>query len=244
MNEPGVEKLVVVHLEGARAGEVDNFQQMHVTIGRAPDSDLRFDSRSDRSVSGHHAVVRYKGNGFELFDANSTNGTFVNGSPIKSVRLRDGDTIRFGTMGPEVRISIPSEVIDHTTIEKLSADLYQPDLATAMRPTLNDPRVTGRVDRLRYMRFVRNTMVAAISVAAAMTAFVWTIIEGAGLEPAALYFKSFLFLVLGGVLITLVFAIYHGRPGRQRFVAAEAAWMAVIFAATVVGVVWIWKDAI
>src|SRR4051794_23917906 len=63
------------------------------TIGRAPENSIRFD---DTSVSGRHAELVVVGGNCYLKDVGSTNGTVVNGQPIKEVQLRAGDRIRFG----------------------------------------------------------------------------------------------------------------------------------------------------
>ena len=59
-------------------------------IGRAPDNDLVLDSRL---VSAHHAVLRRADEGWELHDVASTNGTFVNGAPVRRAQLKDGDRV-------------------------------------------------------------------------------------------------------------------------------------------------------
>jgi pSer/pThr/pTyr-binding forkhead associated (FHA) protein len=50
-----------------------------VTLGRAPDNNVVFDSNL---ISGYHAEIRYESGRFVLYDLGSTNGTFVNGRKI------------------------------------------------------------------------------------------------------------------------------------------------------------------
>ncbi|MBT7608388.1 MAG: FHA domain-containing protein [Bacteriovoracaceae bacterium] len=50
-----------------------------------------------RDVSGIHAVIETTLAGFKVFDMNSTNGTFVNGSKQVAVSFEIGDLIKFGT---------------------------------------------------------------------------------------------------------------------------------------------------
>jgi hypothetical protein len=64
-----------------------------VTIGRAADAEVRL---TDTSVSRRHAEVRPMGDGWAIVDLGSTNGTRVNGAPVKDRRLQDGDTITVG----------------------------------------------------------------------------------------------------------------------------------------------------
>ncbi len=67
------------------------------TIGR--DRAMAF-SIPDKRLSRRHAAIQHVENeGFYLIDLNSTNGTFVNGEPIRHcVRLKDGDKVRLGSL--------------------------------------------------------------------------------------------------------------------------------------------------
>lgn len=69
-------------------------------IGRRTDNDIRVD---DVAVSGHHALLRVRRDEHfpsqlhvEIEDSGSTNGTVVNGKPIKKQRLAHGDIVRLG----------------------------------------------------------------------------------------------------------------------------------------------------
>lgn len=61
-----------------------------VTIGRRPQNDIVID---DLAVSGEHAVIVTSDDDSFLEDLNSTNGTKVNGQPIKKHFLQDNDVI-------------------------------------------------------------------------------------------------------------------------------------------------------
>ncbi|MBI1918945.1 MAG: FHA domain-containing protein [Planctomycetes bacterium] len=50
----------------------------------------------DESVSGRHARITRNGDEFVLEDLDSCNGTHVDGVPIVSCVLHDGDIIQFG----------------------------------------------------------------------------------------------------------------------------------------------------
>lgn len=71
-----------------------------VTLGRLSECTISFD---DPNVSREHASIRPDGDGFVLTDNGSTNGTVVNGSPIVSHRLADGDRIELGATVLEFR---------------------------------------------------------------------------------------------------------------------------------------------
>ena len=63
------------------------------SIGRKPINDIQIDNLS---ISGQHAVItRILGDAF-LEDLNSTNGTYVNGQPIKKHVLHNNDVIELG----------------------------------------------------------------------------------------------------------------------------------------------------
>jgi hypothetical protein len=60
------------------------------TIGRRANNDLVIDHVA---ISGQHAAIVAMNNDFVLEDLNSTNGTQVNGQPVKKHFLRDNDII-------------------------------------------------------------------------------------------------------------------------------------------------------
>ena len=68
----------------------------HMTIGRWEDNDVVVD---DERVSKHHAeLVRNADGSIQLFDSNSTAGTFVNGERVRSQTLQHGDKLAFGPL--------------------------------------------------------------------------------------------------------------------------------------------------
>ena len=65
------------------------------SIGRHPASDFVLEQKT---VSGRHAVIEQKQNGYFIVDQNSTNKTRVNGAelaPKIPKQLNDGDEIKF-----------------------------------------------------------------------------------------------------------------------------------------------------
>ena len=64
-----------------------------VILGRGTDCDLRL---VDPGVSRHHAEIRVEDGEVVLVDLGSTNGTFVNGQPVRRVTLTDGTRVTLG----------------------------------------------------------------------------------------------------------------------------------------------------
>lgn len=62
-------------------------------LGRGTDCDLRL---VDAGVSRHHAELRVEDGQVVLVDLGSTNGTFVNGQPVRRVGLSDGTHVTLG----------------------------------------------------------------------------------------------------------------------------------------------------
>jgi pSer/pThr/pTyr-binding forkhead associated (FHA) protein len=66
-----------------------------VMIGRARSNQIVIDHST---VSAQHAVFLRVGDSYSLKDLNSTNGTQINGDFVTDAELKDGDTIRFGSV--------------------------------------------------------------------------------------------------------------------------------------------------
>jgi predicted component of type VI protein secretion system len=67
------------------------------TVGRLQENKISLPG--DGQVSRHHAMIDWDGRQCMLTDLDSSNGTFVNGNPIRSrvpYLLHSGDRIRFG----------------------------------------------------------------------------------------------------------------------------------------------------
>lgn len=79
---------------GNSQGERTYELQTPVTLlGRGTDCDLRL---VDPGVSRHHAELRVEDGQVVLVDLGSTNGTFVNGQPVRRVGLSDGTHVTLG----------------------------------------------------------------------------------------------------------------------------------------------------
>jgi len=97
MKQPPIIVVQLVHILGPMKGQIQEFADPVITIGRFPSSHLRFPA--DLAViSRNHAEIIREGNQFKLVD-HSANGTFVNGKRIKETPLKSGDVITFAEEG-------------------------------------------------------------------------------------------------------------------------------------------------
>ena len=83
---------LILSMDGLVLKEI-SLSKERMTIGRRKNNDIQIDNLA---ISGEHAVVKTIINDSFLEDLNSTNGTLVNGQPIKKHFLKDGDAIELG----------------------------------------------------------------------------------------------------------------------------------------------------
>jgi len=85
--------VVLRFIAGRQPGrEIPVKNEQELVIGRAEDADLRID---EDTVSRKHATLFVKNDEIVLRDC-SKNGTYVNGRPILSVNLKNGDQVHIG----------------------------------------------------------------------------------------------------------------------------------------------------
>ncbi|HEX8149093.1 MAG TPA: trypsin-like peptidase domain-containing protein [Pyrinomonadaceae bacterium] len=103
-----MERIVLKHLSGSKANQVEEFPLNHVKeliLGRDPSSTVKYDPDRDDLVGRQHAKITQDPNDpsqFIVADMNSRNGTFVNRQRINgSVRVNPGDVVQLGPGGPE-----------------------------------------------------------------------------------------------------------------------------------------------
>jgi len=90
----------IVHIEGIRKGEIDEFQQSVINVGRAHSSDVLFPG-DVRVVSRKHAEIKREGNRYLLVN-HGQNGCFVNRLQVDQTYLNQGDIITFSNAGPKI----------------------------------------------------------------------------------------------------------------------------------------------
>jgi len=79
---------------------IQEFEKSRVVIGRARDVDFHLD---DPNVSRRHAALAWKDGRIEVRDLDSTNGTLLNGRPVKEGPVAAGDIVTVGGNEIEVR---------------------------------------------------------------------------------------------------------------------------------------------
>jgi transcriptional regulator with GAF, ATPase, and Fis domain len=84
----------IVVLSGSKKGTIFPLRGVEVTIGRDPTSVVCL---GEEAVSRKHCAIEEQNEGtFRVVDFNSSNGTFVNGIPVRNKALQHGDRIRIG----------------------------------------------------------------------------------------------------------------------------------------------------
>ncbi|TRZ98075.1 MAG: FHA domain-containing protein, partial [Deltaproteobacteria bacterium] len=95
MKRPPIIVVQLIHLSGPLKGQIQEFAEGSILVGRHPSCHVRFPA--DVTVlSRKHAEIVREGNQFRLVDK-STNGTFVNGKRITETFLKSGDVLDFST---------------------------------------------------------------------------------------------------------------------------------------------------
>lgn len=83
---------LILSMDGLVLKEI-GLNKERTTIGRKPHNDIQIDNLA---ISGEHAVIVTILNDSFLEDLNSTNGTYVNGQPIKKHFLQNNDVVELG----------------------------------------------------------------------------------------------------------------------------------------------------
>jgi len=127
----------LVHIQGPLKGQIQDFSQFPVHIGRHSSCQVRFD-KDLTTISRRHARIDRQGNRFRIVDA-STNGTYVNGKRIADVYLRDGDVITFSENGPKASFLTKIEAGDAPIAHARSAQPMPPSPVSPAQPQMPAP---------------------------------------------------------------------------------------------------------
>jgi len=199
-------RVLVEHIDGTRRGERVSFEQAILIIGRGEDCDLIFSG--EQSTSTHHAQIRQREGQFELVDTESVSGTYLNEARVSRAQLNDGDILRFGVLGPMVKVSFSDAPAAQSQTQA------PPVAAVDANPIDSD-------DGGRSFRFVRNAAVLYLGGAVAAVQGWDIVVERYSLKVH--WFSVFLVWMFGGFVSTMLEAWYRGAPGAQRIVWWEVA---------------------
>jgi diguanylate cyclase (GGDEF)-like protein len=125
----------LIMLEGDLPGQVFRLREGRQLIGRRPECEIRL---RERAVSGLHAEVLRDREAVTINDLGSTNGTLVDGSPIRSaLRLAEGSLLRLGNCV----FKYVDSLIDVEFLESLHAR----GTRDALTETMNQPYLIARM---------------------------------------------------------------------------------------------------
>ena len=114
------------------------------SIGRKPHNDIQIDNLA---ISGEHAAIVTILKDSFLEDLNSTNGTYVNGQPVKKHFLKDNDVVELGkyrlkfvadaatSASAEYEKSPPLDIPAPDVLKQAPAPRSPTDTQVGMRPT-------------------------------------------------------------------------------------------------------------
>ncbi len=100
MKQIPVIAIQLIHIQGPLKGEIQEFLNPSISIGRHPSCDVVFPV-DVTVISRRHATITREGNRFKLVDQ-SSNGTYLNGKRVQEAYLKDGDVLIFAEGGPKV----------------------------------------------------------------------------------------------------------------------------------------------
>ncbi len=120
---------VILSVDGVVVKEVPLARE-RTTIGRKASNDIRIDNLA---ISGEHAAIITMMSDSFLEDLDSTNGTYVNGRPVKKHYLQDGDVIELA----KYRLKYVKEATDSAADAEKTQVLRQ----DAFRAVLDQPPI-------------------------------------------------------------------------------------------------------
>jgi len=121
--KPVAKEACLVVIYGAELGKKYNIEASSMIIGRSSKCDVQIDQES---VSRNHCKLINTGKAVMVRDLGSTNGTYVNDSPVDEHVLHDGDLIKIGRTifkfltGGNIENSYHEEIYRLTTVDGLT----------------------------------------------------------------------------------------------------------------------------
>jgi len=129
---------LILSMDGLVLKEIP-LSKERTTIGRKPHNDIQIDNLA---VSGEHAVIVTILNDCFLEDLGSTNGTLVNGNPVKKHFLQNNDIVELG----KYRLKFVGEApVPAATAEKADFEKTMVLRPAAMKAAAEQARAMGAV---------------------------------------------------------------------------------------------------
>ena len=129
---------LILSMDGLVLKEIP-LSKERTTIGRKPHNDIQIDNLA---VSGEHAVIVTILNDCFLEDLGSTNGTLVNGNPVKKHFLQNNDVVELG----KYRLKFVGEApVPAATAEKADFEKTMVLRPAAMKAAAGQARAMGAV---------------------------------------------------------------------------------------------------
>jgi pSer/pThr/pTyr-binding forkhead associated (FHA) protein len=149
-----------------------------ITIGRAPQNDIVID---DRAISARHVIiVTVDGDSF-LEDLNSTNGTLINGQPVKKHFFQDGDVVELAGYQMRYLANLPSGAEVPQSVVISSSHVYLRDGgASAKIKIISGPNVGKEVALGKAMTTFGCPGVKTVAIVKQFQSYYLTCIEGTG----------------------------------------------------------------
>jgi hypothetical protein len=126
---------LILSLDGQLIKEF-TLSKERTTIGRKPHNDIQIDNLA---VSGEHAIIMTILNDSFLEDLGSTNGTLVNGQPVKKHFLQSSDTVEIGKYKLKYMNEAPASM-NQAEFEKTM--VLRAPAAAAPKPEVRNPSDT------------------------------------------------------------------------------------------------------
>lgn len=127
---------VLVRMDEAHAGQVCASSGPELRLGRHPDNHVILD---DDGISRYHARFYQSGGRCIMEDLGSSNGTYVNGTRIRSCELSDGCTVQLGP-----RVCFRFSIVDEQQ-ERVLRQLYESSVRDPLTGAYNRKHFTERL---------------------------------------------------------------------------------------------------
>jgi pSer/pThr/pTyr-binding forkhead associated (FHA) protein len=127
----------LIHIEGPLKGEIQEFSDPEISIGRHPSCHVQF-LKDMRIVSRQHARIIREGNRFKLINQ-SKNGTYLNGKIVPEAYLKNGDVLMFAQGGPKISFLTKIEEVRQAVDRLTPAAPKPPDTPPKTPPAERPP---------------------------------------------------------------------------------------------------------